>query len=1117
MEEIEGIDGELLRDYISLFPHDGLSKVLRGYLESEVSPFTKIEEKNEDDQALPPMAIEDRLILMTEGLEESRSSALCHRLMSELFLSLEEYDSAAAAARKAQELLTVESQLSGLSLSCSYNAIKTLLATSLIHYQSPRNHPEARVLFESILQENSSKPAALIGLGLILEEEEDYDGALNFLAKASKANPDPKIRAEAAWCRALRGDYELALQELQSCLPEMQGSNIKLKTLRAQTLYRIGVCMWENDTSRGARKDRDKSYARFISALQEDVNFAPAYTSLGFFYADYAKDKLRARKCFQKALELSASEVRAAEHLAKLFADTREWTLVEAVAQRVIESGKIRPAPGSKKKGLSWPFRALGIAQLERQEFHDSMVSFQTALRQAPQDFHSWVGLGESYHNSGRYVAAIKALEHALSLLSTADAGTEDDTYYCKFMLANVKSDVGLFDAALAIDDELLSVKPTRDDINLMNLRRLISKAWQNIELGFFGQAAKLAKDAIELGVNMFSQGMDENDLWKIVGDACSVFSWVQSYADQFPIIRMHELFAKKLSLGVLHFLQDIDGIGGNVLESSAVELDKNTYLQAAINATIIAHKQSLRTCPKHADARAAAWHNLGWIEYRAYYCSLEGNQTDSKRRKPRFLRASISCFKKAIECRAGNPEFWGSLGVVTATLNPKVAQHCFVRSLCINEKSARTWTNLGVLYLSHHDYDLANQTFARAQATDPDYADAWLGQGMLARQVGNTEEVYNILKHAFEIANSSSTAIKEQYALSAFDRLKKMIIVKDETDYIQPRLALQQLHCLQLNNLAIDHLSALFDERLNDFSTAEECLTRICSELEVQFEASESTDVLTSFTLAKSDLARIHLTAQDFESALQAAEVAIDLSADGDRQGMNRSVSKVAAHLSAGLAHYHAGSSNLAIEMFRKALEEIDDDPEVICLLVQVLWSTGGSNEKSVARDQLSTCAEKFPNSSGALTLLVAISILDKDLETIHRLLPTLQKFRNEDSLSFAQIRRADQLLSTVATLFPPNSNLELSQSSEAMTSIVLRPSQYHGWARLASVCQEPYPAKVALLNILEDVKSGGQSGAEELCKVYSRTALIADAQRAIMAAPWMSEGWKSFIKACK
>lgn len=110
-----------------------------------------------------------------------------------------------------------------------------------------------------------------------------------------------------------------------------------------------------------SRSDRKGPHSYFISALQNNQNFAPAYTSLGIFYADIMEDTTRANKCFQKAFELSAGEVEAAERLARSFAEAREWELVEIVARRVADADKKRSVPG---KSISWPQSAIGVVEL---------------------------------------------------------------------------------------------------------------------------------------------------------------------------------------------------------------------------------------------------------------------------------------------------------------------------------------------------------------------------------------------------------------------------------------------------------------------------------------------------------------------------------------------------------------------------------------------------------------------------------------------------------------------------------------------------------------------------------------------------------------------------------
>lgn len=100
-----------------------------------------------------------------------------------------------------------------------------------------------------------------------------------------------------------------------------------------------------------------------MRALQSNNNFAPAYTSMGIYYADIANDVVRATKCFEKAFELSAGEIEAAERLARLFADSQEWDLVEIISRRAADADKKRSIPG---KTMSWPQNAIGVVELVR-------------------------------------------------------------------------------------------------------------------------------------------------------------------------------------------------------------------------------------------------------------------------------------------------------------------------------------------------------------------------------------------------------------------------------------------------------------------------------------------------------------------------------------------------------------------------------------------------------------------------------------------------------------------------------------------------------------------------------------------------------------------------------
>ena len=1113
VEEIAAFQPSQLTEYIDIFPDDGLTKILQGYLGGDASPFGLLEKTSRLDPAADSeeaLSAEDRLIVMTEGLEQSSKAFLSQRIMGEYLLHLQEYSNAVDCAEKALNLLQVESDISGLELQNSFDGVKLILATALIHHQSPRNHPKAHDLFSEVLQRKPKNTSALIGTGLILEEEQDYQGAYNFLSQAVVHSPDIKVRSEAAWCRALTGDYEDGLSELRKCLDELDSSQSLDKNVKAEVHYRIGQCIWNLGTSKAERKDRNGAYAQFLASLQSNLSFAPAYTSLGIYYADYTKDKGRARKCFQKAFELSPSEIDAAERLARVFADWGDLDLVEVVSQRVIDSGKVRPPPGSKRKGFSWPFAALGICQLNNQDYTHSVVSFQAALRISPEDYNSWVGLGESYHNSGRYIAATKAFEQAQKLQE--QVGQTEHSWFPEYMLANVKRELGIFEEAGEGYEKVLLDRPNEYGIAIALLQTHAENAWACIQGGLFGRSKDSCVKAIDVAGDLVRMESSTFNLWKTIGDVCAMFLWMQSYTDAFPVEKVKAMLEDGSEADMYISVTDIDDIGPQALSSL---LSHNTSL-APVYSAILAQKRAISCCSKEIHGQAVAWFNLGWTEYQASFHvdTATGN-------KNQYLKAAVRCFKRAIELEAGNADFWNALGIVTTQLNPKVAQHAFVRSLHLNDRSAASWTNLGTLYLLQNDVQLANEAFTRGQSTDPDYAHAWLGQGILALMMGEITEAQRLFEQAFEISDAASLISKKLYSLSSFDQVLATDQPHPIAELLRPLFALHQLKSQTTADVVFQHLSALISERIGDHIEPVTTLTTICSRLEAEYEESESPDSLARFAHAMADLGRAQLAANDFENAITSAETALDLSADENSSLPTRVKLRLSAHLTSGLAYSAMEGMDAAISMFRTALEESDGNPDIVCVLGQVLWAKGGEEERGVVREQLFDCIEKHPEHASSICLLAVIAILDDDAETLEAVEFELHNLRTRETLSEEQKLKIAHLLSAVAKFKGSSKSLENEESlkeaevSEAASTIMLSPFTTHGWRQLAdaSGAETVIPGEMALLTVKGAVPPKGDLDAEALAEAFACTDITADAQRAVMVSPWLPAGWTSLV----
>ena len=152
------------------------------------------------------------------------------------------------------------------------------------------------------------------------------------------------------------------------------------------------------------------------------------------------------------------------------------------------------------------------------------------------------------------------------------------------------------------------------------------------------------------------------------------------------------------------------------------------------------------------------------------------------------------------------------------------------------------------------------------------------------------------------------------------------------------------------VNQPILLRLSALLQERIGGFTKASTNLTTVCNVFEQQYEETESEDDLVKYAQAKADLARMQLGKRDYEPAIENAEMALDLSADIATLAECR----LSAHLTAGLAYYFSGKMAESLEMFKVALQESGENPDVVTLLAQVLWAKGGEDEREAAREQL-------------------------------------------------------------------------------------------------------------------------------------------------------------------
>lgn len=180
-----------------------------------------------------------------------------------------------------------------------------------------------------------------------------------------------------------------------------------------------------------------------------------------------------------------------------------------------------------------------------------------------------------------------------------------------------------------------------------------------------------------------------------------------------------------------------------------------------------------------------------------------------------------------------------------------------------------------------------------------------------------------------------------------------------------------------------------------------------------------------------------------------------------------------------------------------------------------KLLWTKGGKEERSVALDQLLDCIERSPGHFDATIILGAIVILEQKKDLIETISEDLQRLRTHDDLNPPQQRTINYLLNMMAILYPRSREGEdESNISAATTAVMIFPSQPYGWSQLAELNNaDAYPNEMALLSAVSAVPPRGSLHAEDLCEAYAGTCRPADAQRAIMVAPWTTDGWAAFL----
>ncbi|XP_011614358.2 tetratricopeptide repeat protein 37 isoform X1 [Takifugu rubripes] len=469
--------------------------------------------------------------------------------------------------------------------------------------------------------------------------------------------------------------------------------------------FLLGKLYW--DMGEATRNDRSKAYTHLIKAAKLDPNAGRVFHYLGRYYQEVVCDHGRARGCYKKAFDLDNDDVESGAAAVDLSMKDDDMDSALEMLQSVIE----KATPGSGK----WAWLRRGLYYLKIGQHQKAIADLQAALRADPEDWVCWECLGEAYLNRRSFTAALKAFGKAHQL--------HPGSIYSVYQAAAIKQTLGKFKEAVA---EYLQITAQQDYVPaLKGLGECqLSLAKSLMEDCRDGGAVDLIQQAI---VNLFRAvelRPDLSCLWKLLGDACTAVSTVSPNRAQLAI-----------PAALAGLVPDAQNQLLN--QAQALKVGERCYVRA------------LRLMPEVPSL----WHDLG-LNY--YHQSRLPCVSGGEENAPcLLLEKAQECLKKAVMLDSASHNHWNALGVISMSKgleNFALAQHCFIKSIEVEQNNVVAWTNIGTLYLKKENIELAHKAFKVAQSLEPLYVNCWIGQALIAEKVGNYDTM-DLFRHTTELS----------------------------------------------------------------------------------------------------------------------------------------------------------------------------------------------------------------------------------------------------------------------------------------------------------------------------------------------------------------------------
>lgn len=456
-------------------------------------------------------------------------------------------------------------------------------------------------------------------------------------------------------------------------------------TLRAASERHFWLARAHWTLSGPDRDDHGPCRTALVRAASLDPLDPQPLTWLGHLYRDTLGDLAIAQRCYRAALALDPSAADAGEALCGLYdrqgssalavALCKSVTMAAAAAATAATSATSATtttisAPASSPV-YTWAWLRLGRASLQSRAFDEAARCAQTVVRGAPQDRAGWYLLGRAYAGSGRFYAALKALERARDLQRTAQADADvAAAASLEYEAARIEQTLGRFDRAIARYRGILSAVPNHVAASAALAESLLAEARGNLECGAVGRAAEQLYDALDAVSVAVQVHPSIGCILKLCGDICCEFA-------HLPVDLLAQCAGHRMADGLQQRCAALCWSGALASKTDLLALAVLAY----------------RACVAGAPQRAAAHHDLGVGLYLQSVCNAKADSNDdSCPARSALLAEALESMQAALALDATDPTLYDHCGVVAAAAGHRsLAQQCFIYALHLSP-SVRRW-----------------------------------------------------------------------------------------------------------------------------------------------------------------------------------------------------------------------------------------------------------------------------------------------------------------------------------------------------------------------------------------------------------------------------------------